>query len=295
MEYTRSCRRSNPPGIPFSLAFCFPAMSALWYFVMSALADLCRGLFRRRPPRRVQIYCVGTGKSGTHSIASMFADTARAQHEADSKRLLQHIFQHEDGSLSDADWRSFVLQRDQELWLEVDSNQLNYYPMEVLLQTYPQAKFILTIRDCHAWLDSIINHQLSEDEQNSHWGRLRALRFGASHYTHAPEEQPLKDRGLYTIDGYLSSWATHNRRVLDMVPTDRLLVVKTEEITQRAEEIAAFVGLPLSPTAQTHAFKARAKHNILSEINPAFLEQKFQQHCTDVMERVFGSLDPNAC
>lgn len=238
-------------------------------------------------PRRMHVFCAGTGKSGTTSLAAMFADTATSAHEPDARRLLRNILRYRDKEMSPRQWQRFVLTRDRELWLEVDSSQLNSYLLNVLVPAFPAAKFILTIRDCYSWLDSQINHQLSEENLPQLWARLRDVHFRADELTHPDQEKPLKDRGLFTLDGYFSHWAQHNQTVLDTVPPDRLLVVRTNEISAQAGAIAQFVGAPLSEEGKTHFFKARAKHNVLSEIDPDYLQRKADQYCRPIMDRFF--------
>lgn len=241
-------------------------------------------------PRRMHVFSVGTGKSGTTSIGAMFADTARSDHEPDARRLLRAILRYRDEKLTAKQWERFVLIRDRELWLEVDSSQLNCYLLSVLVPAFPSARFILTIRDCYAWLDSQINHQLSEEKLPQLWAQLRDVHFRANELTHPDQEKPLKDRGLFTLDGYFSHWAQHNQTVLDTVPPDRLLVVRTNEISAQADAISQFVGAPISQEGKTHFFKARAKHNVLSEIDPDYLERKAQQYCRPVMARFFPTI-----
>jgi hypothetical protein len=171
--------------------------------------------------------------------------------------------------------------------LELDSSQLNYFLLDSLVSEFPNAKFILTIRDCYSWLDSFINHQLSRN-CSPNWQRLRDFRFD-SNSEYKEEERILAQHGLYTLDGYLSYWAEHNREVLTTVPKEKLLVVRTHEIPQEIEKIADFLSISLDKLnlSKAHSFKAKNHFNILSEINKQFIDNKVNLHCKSLMDEFF--------
>lgn len=225
-----------------------------------------RSLYYRSPlfplltPRNTLLYCVGTAKSGTTSIHSMFNGKLRSNHEADSHEVIDIILKLEAGEISDAELRKYIQSRDKRLRLEIDSSQLNYFFLDHLVEMYPDAQFILTIRNPYAWVDSFINHQIGRNASEK-WKRFRDFRFRPGQFEHPPEEDALAERGLYTLDGYFSYWSRHNTDVLAKVPASRLLVVRTTEITDRAEEIAEFSGVSPSRAnrKRSHSNKARAK------------------------------------
>ena len=194
---------------------------------------------RLKHPRRNRLYCVGAAKTGTHSIHSMFDDTVRSRHEAYSEELIEKILDLHEERITDAEMLSYVRQRDRRLRLDVDSSQLNFFLIDYLLDEFPDALFLLTIRDCYSWLDSFINDSLRRSTSKN-WLRLRELRFQAGALSHPAEERALKDKGLYNLDGYLSYWANHNNKVLSSVPKDRLMIVRTQAISRAAPDIAAF-------------------------------------------------------
>ena len=253
-----------------------------------------RSLYFRSPlfllltPRKTQLYCVGTAKSGTSSIAAAFANQLRAQHEADAHEVIDLIFEARSGNISDDDVKAYLRRRDRRLRLEIDSSQLNYFFLRHLVELYSGAKFILTIRNPYAWIDSFINHQLGR-EASEEWKRLRDLRFQPERFDHPLEEKALAEKGLYTLDGYFSYWTRHNNHVLETVRDSQLLVVRTTEITERAEEIAEFAGVERSSASQerSHANKAREKFGVLAEVDRDHLQEKAETHCGDLIGRYF--------
>src|ERR1700733_5819334 len=238
--------------------------------------------------RRTQLYCVGTAKSGTHSIAAMLTDQVRAQHEPQAELLIHRILEISAGRISREALADWIRARDRDLNLEVDSSQLNFFILDVLLREFAGARFLLTIRDCYSWLESLINHSLASPASGP-WTELRNLRFKPERFTHSPQEAVLKNRGLYTLDGYLSYWAEHNSKVLRIVPPERLLVVRTDRISAKACRIAEFAGLPpeaIQP-GRAHAFKGVHRSIILEELDRAYLESKVDRHCRPLMARFF--------
>jgi hypothetical protein len=248
-------------------------------------------LFRPITPRKAHLYCVGTAKSGTHSIAAILRDQLRSAHEPESRKVIDIILDFAAGRMDEAELRHYVLNRDRRLRLDVDSSQLNFFLLAQLVELFPEAKFLLTIRNPYAWLDSFINHQLAH-RSPPEWIQLRELRFRPDLFTHSAEELALKEKGLYTLDGYLSYWARHNRTVIETVPAERLLIVRTDKISERAEEIAAFAGLSTIDLKREdlHAFPAKAKFDLLDELDQEYLEYKVKEHCADLMAQFFAEI-----
>jgi Sulfotransferase domain len=245
-------------------------------------------LRRALRPRRFQAYCVGTGKSGTHSIHGMLRERYRSAHEPENTRVAKMLLAAAEGGVSPEKVAKFVLRRDRRLWLEVESSFMIVFYLDVLLREFPDAKVILTIRDCYSWLDSKLNEGLWRPTTDL-WRAFDALRYGRRHEAWAPEEEALKANGFYSVAAYLAQWAWHNRTVLETVPPERLLVVRTHEITPSIPNIADFLGIPadhLDP-GRSHRFKTKQKSGLVAGIDRSFLEDQADRHCRDLMDRFF--------
>lgn len=244
--------------------------------------------------RTHQVYCVGTGKSGTHSIASMFQFQLHVKHEPAVEELIDHIIGVATGCIDRSCTDQFLLERDRRLGLELDSSGLNHFVVDRLVNVFPHSKFILTIREPLSWLDSAINHELARRETDAWrssvaWSKYREFRRRLDLYPHPPEEVALKERNLFSLDGYFSSWAETNRTVLDQVPPNRLFVVRTDRISATCDEIAAFIGVPRRPEhkLKSHTFKASKKFGVLQLIDPDHLQRRMTAHCSDLVDRFF--------
>jgi hypothetical protein len=226
----------------------------------------------------------------------MFESTYRSAHEPEMDATLDAILDAQSGEGSTVDLQAFVTAQDRKLWLEMNSSQLNFFLLPALLECFPEAKFILTIRNPYDWLDSFINHQLSrplEEEFDRdtarRWRKYRQMRFQREMDQHHPEDKKLLEKGLFTLDGYLSYWARHNHRALSVIPPLRLLVVRTQDISQSPEKIAEFLGIPSSSldTGHMHANRARERHGVLEELDPKHLDTVVDRHCQPLMNQFF--------
>jgi len=257
--------------------------------VLFALKRIAVGPYR---VRRAQLYGVGIGKSGTHSLANMFSKNVRARHEPEAEELIEKILDWRSGRLSENEMAAWLRARDRRLAIEVDSSGPNFQMVDLLLREFPRARFVLTIRDCYSWLNSMMNEVLRSPNAPAPWFRLRKFYYERVPVVHAPEEQGLKAQGLYSLDAYFSHWAMRNGQAIAKIPADRLFIVRTDQLRERAYELADFAGLPHRSVRphRTHEYKNPGKRPILREIDRAFLEQKVEQHCRPLMTRFFPEI-----
>jgi hypothetical protein len=243
--------------------------------------------------RRTRVYGVGSAKSGTHSLVNMFSPNVRAGHEPEIFELMDALINLRQGRINDAEFTAWIHDRDRRLALEVDSSFLNYEILDLLLQEFPDAKYVLTIRDCYSWLNSLFNHSLRRrNNKDPRWLRLPLLWPPPEPIIHAPEEQVLKENGFSTLDRQFSWWTRRIGNVMTKVPAGRLLVVRTDEITKRVFEIADFCGLPHHAvrTECSHANANPEKIGFLRQMEPAFVEAKAEKHCREFMTRFFPDI-----
>jgi hypothetical protein len=237
--------------------------------------------------RRFRLFGVGLAKSGTHSLAGVFARDYRSAHEPEAKAQVELTCDVLEGKADAADLRRYLRDREDRLRLEVNAAGWNGLVVEELVALGPETRFVLTVREPRSWLDSLINH-LKVGQAPEHFQRLRRLLYDTGR-PHPPEEAVLAEHGFHPLDGYLGDWGRRHQRVLDAVPAERLLVLRTEEIGDRLDELAAFVGVDpgtLDPD-QAHGFKARAKFGLLDEVDPDHLAGRIEAHCGPVLARLF--------
>lgn len=240
---------------------------------------------RRYIPRRIHLYGVGAPKTGTNSIAALFDGRYRSMHEPGAVPVLQRVLHDNTPPVS----ARFLKVRDIKYRLEVESNQILVYAINFLPKLFPRARFILTVRDPKSWVDSFFNQSLS---RSCHplYKLLRERRFGGCRYS--KHDGPLNALGLYPLAGYLRYWAWHNRRILDAVPSNRLLVVSTDSIEKDASRLASFAGVDAASLSlnRAHSFQSAGRHNILNKLDAEYVEDEIDRCCGNVIRRLGATI-----
>jgi len=228
-------------------------------------------------PRKFHAYCVGTAKSGTHSVAAIFDKHYRSAHEPDSEQLIYLKDQFDRGEIDIAQLLDFLKKRDTRNYLHMESSDFGGYFFQEFMKISPKAKFILPIRDCYSFIDSIINHQINNPvTDNSIWKLGRDINYGNSKNDFSDEEKALTSyQGLYPIEGYINYWVERNKQVLNLVNGNQLLAFKTSEIKQKTPSICRFLKVKSESVnvQSSHSFKAPKKYNLLAQINSDYIEQ----------------------
>lgn len=210
----------------------------------------------------------------------LFKRDFRAAHELERSELLKMILGEADGSIEGSEFRDYLHVRDQRLGLEFDSSWVNFFIIEHLVETFPEARFVLLVRDCYSWVESVVNHALTREIPADVW-EFMDWWFEPHKYPHRDEEQSLKEHGLFSIDCYLNAWNRHTVETTERVPPDRLLVVRTHEISRRLGDIARFLGIPVErlDEAESHLNKGTKASPLASLVDRGFTESRVARAC----------------
>lgn len=252
---------------------------------------------RMRSPtrRRVHAYCISLGKTGTHSIATMFDGPLRTHHEPDGHYLLTLLngrFLRPD---SDAARVRFLRRRDRAWRLELESSAILTELIPDLADLFPGARFLFPVRDPFTWLDSSINQMLLTRRLGFEpvWAAhlLRLLGHPATQPDRA--EQILAELELPTLTGFLRHYRWAFETVEGSVPKDRLLTFRTFDISTEGARIGAFLDpddpVPFNPK-RTHVHKMPDKHHVLSRIDPDYLDERVHEICGPQLGRYFPEI-----
>jgi hypothetical protein len=165
---------------------------------------------------------------------------------------------------------------------------------------FGDALFILTIRDPHTWVDAIfdssINYFSAADSdspaRDSEW--LQFL-FGRRGGVHSEHERELKNLNLYPLRSYLETWNAFNRTVLRSIPSQRLLVLRTDEISTSAEKIARFLGIDAADIEieKSHARLSPKKHHVLARLDGEFVRECIARDCGALLREQLPELSPD--
>jgi hypothetical protein len=265
-------------------------------FILSGATALVRRA-RRFPgyarPRRFQLFGVGLGKTGSTSIARIFG-RYRASHELDWARLLPLGARWYGGEASAAEVRRELRRRDWRFRLEVDSALFLVPFVDVLADLHPRAKFVLTIRDCFSWLSSRVDYDAArpawrEDPRACTFALLYTAQFDRYGERFRPEEAALVESGLrYPIAAELRFWAEANERMISVIPNDRLLVVRTEDLDSSVGELARFAGVQVASLLPVHANENPNRARLVERLPRGFVGDLAREYCGTVMERYWG-------
>jgi hypothetical protein len=120
------------------------------------------------------------------------------------------------------------------------------------------------------------------------------LEFDSSwvNYFIKKEEQSLKEIGLFSLECYLNCWRSHVIKSSQIIPPERLLIIRTHEIQNSLDNVAQFLHVPyeLLDDAKCHLNKGTMEKRIVSLVDKAFLEDTVAHVCNDMMHRYFPGI-----
>jgi hypothetical protein len=244
--------------------------------------------YRAWKPRRCQVFAVGSPKTGTHSLAALFAGHYRSAHEAEAEAQVALLERRRAGRVSDDAVKRWLSDSDYRLWLEMNAAHINGEFAAELCELFPAARFVLTMREPVAWVDSAMNQHLGR-RPKPHWVLLRELMYGPRPASFPPEERLLQQQAVYPLDRYLAAWARRYRDVMAAVPRERLLILRTDELMTRLPELADFCGVPRQHLAadSAHQFPARHRFGLVDQLAPDYVRARVRHHAGDIVSALF--------
>jgi hypothetical protein len=248
---------------------------------------------RRPRQRRFRVYNVGIAKTGTQSVAGIFANY-RSLHEYLFADTVEAIGRRAAGDIPEAEFRKFIRWRDSVARLDVDSSSYNSFYIDVLTQEFADAKFIFVIRDCWSWLDSMLNMVLRggsfmPDWMTEHCRTILGCEYAPDLGQDAVE---LTRRLPCLVIAGLEYWSHANWFVLDALPMGRSIVVRTSELSDSLPRLADFVRVAASTLRADlrHVHRGARRYHALQAVDRAVLRQGYSAECAELMQRFF----PNA-
>lgn len=246
-------------------------------------------------PRRFHAYCVGLPKTGTTTLAATFKPVSRAAHEPLAHDFHPRLRTIQDDPTVDG----YLLRRDRYLGLEFEASHFLHAVVGRLTALFPDATFVLTVREPTSWLESMINEVYDTasagwDPIWRDWDRYATGPEAAL----PPEESAFADRLRRPLNGFLRYWSRHIDHVLDAVPRDRLMVLDVRDIDSRVAEVADFIGLDgaAEPPSVKRSNTRPNKAIRLSELSPEYVDELVASHCAPTARRLeaFGISYPCA-
>lgn len=245
--------------------------------------------YRLTHPLRLRAFGVGLNKSGTHSLAAMFCDPIRAAHEPDAAWLVDFVMAVQNGEIADATAARALQAHLRRSWVDVEVSHPLGDIIDLLVAVEPEAQYIMTLRPPEEFLRSVTNAHLVRPSPGR-WSRYRAMRFATGHDP-TPHDAPLVERGLHPVAGYLSRWRWRNERVLDHVPPEQLLVVRTDQLGARAADIADFLGIDrrLVDARRSHQFATGVDYGVFDALDRGYVQEQVDAALTPRLRALLGT------
>ncbi len=237
-------------------------------------------------PRRIHAYNLGAGRTGTTTVARIFGDSYRSAHESRPAETIALLEEYWAGKASEQEVRETLRDRDRRHRYEFESSPYLGPFAEHLADIFPTAKFVLTVRAPRKWLRSVIDKCINSprDELAEHYVALRDLCYGRPPDQYSDEEAVLASHNLHSLDGYLQYWAWHNQTVLNHVPEDRLLVLRTRMLSNSLPQLAAFVGVNQSALSAPGRKNASSdRHHVLDDVSEEYIQELIDVHCRETI------------
>jgi hypothetical protein len=229
----------------------------------------------------MKVFCVGLFRSGTTTMSDMFDKSFQADHEFLIDDEFAIVERRLAGAVSDQQLRAFVRARDAVRPLDVDASGIHFGLIDILVREFPEAKFILTLRSVYGWMNSCVG-KLYADFAAGWVGRAGVF---VNRLECLPDHTfRLTDRTGYRscLEQMMKAWTALHRHMLAAIPSDRLLILNTETLSQKLGEIASFCGIDERLLDSRHANPGPGA-NFLGCFDPNRMEELIREHCSELM------------
>ncbi len=207
-----------------------------------------RALLRRRFTRlgvyETPVICVGRNKTGTTTMKQVFDIYGfRTAPQAQGEDLLAQ----EGYTLSEPFWEWMD---HWEAFQDIPFSHTRY--LEQIIARWPQARYILTVREPDEWFASLFNHHLqllglpSDASKQSLWHGLRKasyIRPGYLFHVHTQQFDITEPTQLYDRAHYIENYHRHVRQCRDLLASVAFLEINLREETTTAS-VCNFLGVP---------------------------------------------------
>lgn len=239
--------------------------------------------------RKTHIIGLGNFKTGTVSLVEVLKPHLKAAHEPHAFTFAKRFLTFAKNQRCESRWKDFLCRRDKALQLEFEASGFLTLEAGRLANLFPKAKFILTVREPLSWVRSLMRHILLNRQRLGcyYWDTVFEVYFGSEAFP--KEEASLQGQSLYPLKGLLKYWVESNTHVLDSIPAKRLLVLRTEKLSDSLSELEEFIGLEKGSldVSLSHAHHSKDSFDPLTDVNLGYLKEMTRKITQPLESRIW--------
>lgn len=235
--------------------------------------------------RNFHAYAIGSGKTGTASIAAMFSKHYRSAHEPLPALTNQLVIEYDRGDLHPDAAATLFWARDQDLDLEMDAS----HPLGFIAPVFAQAirkhdlQFIVTIRNPVTWIRSRIKYHYTVKPPA--WEAFRHHFWWGWPFIWGDEDHYLYLRyGLCPVASYFKAYEKQYRLIKTHLPPERYLLIATETLNESVSSLARFLGIPPKTIEPQHVNQSPAMFDPSQSLEDGWLSEMAEEHCPTALE-----------
>ena len=245
------------------------------------------------PARRFHLVCVGLPRSGVVSLFTLFRDF-RAANEYAEAETVRKLVDYRKKSLSRDALRAYIARRDRESALEMDAASFLHLVGDLIAEMNDETRFVLPVREPAAWFESYIGELRrvlarlrargkSPPEWQQKYGEMLMGRFDWQEIA-TPEA---RQAGMPDLARrFLTHWAQATGKMLDTLPRERTLVLRTGDLGPMRDVLAEFVGQPSgSLTGESHSNASSPGSSPLEGLPEGWLAKTAAEICGPTYSR----------
>lgn len=242
--------------------------------LFSAAVIIYRTYFQDSPKRRFHLINLSLPKTGSTSIASIFRNY-RSIHEAMHMETVNKVLDWREGKITGEQLDKFLLERDKKAhYPEVDSATFLHFAIDRIVKLFPEAIYLICVRNGDDWIVSIIGNLLQYFGPNGLMSDDGFLPPGVLPEGYLSDERPeriyigefalryakvfsakitpkafrdtakLRENILPMLDDFARFWGENTLRSLERTPIKSRLVVRTRDLSKSLDRLARFTGQP---------------------------------------------------
>ena len=239
------------------------------------------------PARRFHLVCMGLPRSGVVSLAALFGNCRTAGEYAEAETI-KVLTRHRRGDLDDDALRTYMARRDRESTLEMDAASFLYLASDTLLAFGDDTRFVLPVRAPAAWFESFMRELLrwhgqlrARDKAPPAWVQEYAeALFGRFEWEEITTPEARRAFLPDVARRCLTHWTRTTGKMLDDLPPERTLVLRTQDLGPMRARLAAFAGLSEDAlTSQSHENASPPGPSPVAELPEGWLAETAAELC----------------